>query len=46
MDDAWKIDDPDANIDDTEEPLSIFDGLRKGFLLSKPFDEKNRDPKQ
>jgi hypothetical protein len=45
MDDAWKTNDPDADIDNIEEPLSIFDGLRKEFLFSKPFDGKNRDLK-
>jgi hypothetical protein len=45
MDDAWKTDDSEADIDDIEEPLFVFDSLKKGSLLSEPFDRKNRDPK-
>jgi hypothetical protein len=44
MDDAWETDDPDVYIDDDEEPLSTFDGLKKGFLLEKPTCRKSREP--
>jgi hypothetical protein len=44
MDDAWKTDDPNVYINDDEEPLSTFDGLKKGFLLAKPTCRKSREP--
>jgi hypothetical protein len=44
IDDAWETDDPDVYINDDEEPLSTFDGLKKGFLLAKPTCRKSREP--
>ena len=42
MDNTWETDDSDVDINDDEEPLSTFDRLIKGFLLTKP--TKSREP--
>jgi hypothetical protein len=44
MDDAWISDDSDIEIDEADPPLSVFDGLKKGFLLEKPSKRKSRAP--
>jgi hypothetical protein len=44
IDNAWETNDPDVYIDDNEESLSIFDELKKGFLLTKPIYRKSREP--
>ncbi len=43
-DDAWmsdNSDNSDIDFDEAEPPLSIFDGLKKGFLLDKQAKRKN-----
>jgi hypothetical protein len=40
----WETNDSDVDINDDEEPLSTFDRLMKGFLLTKPTCRKSREP--
>src|SRR6266516_1236409 len=42
MDDVWISDGSDIEIDEADPPLSIFDGLKKGFLLDKQVNRKSR----
>ena len=44
MDDAWISDNSDIEIDEADPPSSVFDGLRRGFLLEKPSNLKDRVP--
>jgi hypothetical protein len=44
MDNTWETDDSDVDINDDEESPSTFDGLIKGFLLTKSTCRKSREP--
>jgi hypothetical protein len=47
--DVWisdNSDNSDIDFDEAEPPLSIFDGLKKGFLLNKTKRKNNTSPSQ